>query len=381
MPTLQFMPWCPIDKKYKVGEITIIPFNRDEKMEDLDEFSSCQIRTILKVYKDLEGHPVKKVALVKYGDNEITADIDNDQRETTRELVQIACFCGLANRNYFKRSGKECNSDCFTFYIQEFKDDPIRATFVTRQRVGVAKDHRRSLDETIFTIPLHTSGIGSISLDEKLLTALIKFRDSTSETDWSRWLNAISCFNQANTNNYSVLYQTEWVLLCSAFEHLLDAKSNAKDVARKFSEILTFCRPLSKNDWKRNSSKLKESNESLRYEWMREFYKIRGNFAHGKLKIKREIAWTRLEHLVLATIAFPLVIHKLLAKKDDYYSLTEDDKCQIEIFERLANEKFLEDPPNQEEGGDSWWEHLMKECSFENMRNRASEMFDTKMNS
>jgi len=34
---LQFMPWCPIHQIHPAAEISIIPFDRDEKSDVLDE--------------------------------------------------------------------------------------------------------------------------------------------------------------------------------------------------------------------------------------------------------------------------------------------------------------------------------------------------------
>ena len=100
-------------------------------------------------------------------------------------------------------------------------------------------------------------------------------------------------------------FQVEWVLLCSSFEHILQAASDYKDVAHKFSDRVIPSSSLLVTYAKRRSTRWEDSAVPLRYEWMKEFYRIRGDFAHGKLKSRQPAAWSPLEHLVLSTIAFP----------------------------------------------------------------------------
>lgn len=362
MSLLQFMPWCPINQTHHAGEISIIPFDRNKKSDDLDELTTCQIRTVLSSYKNLEGHPVEEGALIKYGDKPILADLNEDEIEITRECVDLVCFSGLANREYFNQLGAYCNTDCFTLYGQKFADDPSFMGLTSRRREGRNIDGR-TLAETTFTIPVHASVIGEVNLDEKLLSSLINYRSSSLNKDWSRWQNAISCFNQANTDNDTVRYQVEWVLLCSAFEHLLTAKSEAKNVSQKFADIFMPDPPLPVSKAKRKSNKWQNPDCHLRYEWIKEFYRIRGDFAHGKLKTRQPTTWEPLEHLVLATISFPLLVRVLLSKKG-HYTLTNDDQAQMDAFEKIADEDFLNPPPDQESSIDSWVGRLTREAKL-----------------
>jgi hypothetical protein len=104
MATLQFMPWCPIDKLYHAGEISIIPFDRDERPDNLDELTNCQVRTILSSYRNLEGHPVEKVALIKYENRPILADLNDNEIEITREYTDLVCF--ICSHSVKKISGQ-----------------------------------------------------------------------------------------------------------------------------------------------------------------------------------------------------------------------------------------------------------------------------------
>ena len=236
MPTLQFMPWCHIDKMYSVGEITLIPFECDELNENLDELTKRQIKIILASYKNLEGRPVRKATLVQYEDRPLLADLGDDELEATRESVELACFCGLAKREYF-RPGLYCNTDCFVLYGHKFSQEPDFVA-ITSRRCDGRTYIGRFLATTVFSVPVHVSTIEAVALDAELLDALVAFRKQVSNDEWSRWQNAIACFNQASTDNSTFRYQVEWVLLCSAFQRILRARSKAQDVAQKFANTI-----------------------------------------------------------------------------------------------------------------------------------------------
>lgn len=97
---------------------------------------------------------------------------------------------------------------------------------------------------------------------------------------------------------------------------------------------------------------------------MKEFYRIRGDFAHGQLNTKQFSAWEPLEHLVLSTIALPFLIKNMLSRAGKY-KLTDKDQAQIDCLEQLADTKdFLKQPPNQRGSLDSHWGRLVrKRCS------------------
>src|SRR5439155_7218499 len=106
-----------------------------------------------------------------------------------------------------------------------------------RRRDGRASTAWRMQDISI-SIPTHCHTVKILSLDRELRSSLLTYRGSASPEDWGRWQNSLECFNQANTDSDNIRGHVEWVLLCSAFEQLLDAKSDAKDVARLFAAAL-----------------------------------------------------------------------------------------------------------------------------------------------
>jgi hypothetical protein len=119
-----------------------------------------------------------------------------------------------------------------------------------------------------------------------------------------------------------------------------------------------------------NSGESSRANNAKaeRYEWMREFYHVRGDYAHGKLESEKQMAWQELEHQALAKIIFPYVVKAQLSL-GGYYDMSDEDKTVINMFEALAARQFLSPPDNQQNSYDTWWRRLYGEFSFDVRKN------------
>jgi hypothetical protein len=366
---LMFMPWCAIDNACQLGEISILPFERHAAINGLDDLAQCRVNTIIAAYRDIAGSPVQKAAIVRYGVKSPIADLSDEEVDAAYDLVALVCFAGLANREYSRPGGAYCNSDCFALHLQKFNKADYTA-LTTRRREGRTMDAWR-IEELSITVPTHCHTAKKVPLDTGLLNGIVAHRSQSAPDEWARWQNAISCFNWANTDSDNIRQQVEWVLLCSAFEHLLGADSKAKDVADKFAKAVVPAAELSAKGSSRLSGRPCNGAESMRYEWMREFYGVRGDFAHGKLNTQRPVAWNPLEHLVLATIAFPLLVRSFL-KKAGRYELSDSDQAQIDVFEKFADTPgFLDPPPDQRGNADSHWGRLVSRCLGKRTTSRA----------
>jgi hypothetical protein len=377
MTMLVFMPWCRIDADYRMGEVSIAAYRTaDEASAELDGATREVVRTILSCYRDLDGRAVSHAALLRYGDRPVLGDLSESELEVAYELAALGCFAGLAKRELLGFA--YCNADCFILYGQRFEQlDHI--ALVARRRDGRTWS-ARELAKTTFSEPVHTSSVERVSLDGALLGGLLAFRGAASPEDWARWQNALSCFNQANTDNDAVRYQTEWTLMASAFEQLLDAEPKAESVAAKFKEVLAPNASLLVRDARRRNERMRTETEALRYEWMKEFYRLRGAFAHGRLDPKQPAAWQPLEHLALAAIAFPLVVRSLLTTRGTY-TLTDDDISHIDAFERLADVDFFKLPEDAKGSTDTVWARLVRAARGEVVKRRAVKDLEKLMES
>src|SRR2546422_1781023 len=92
------MPWCRIARAYRVGDVTIEPYRG--ALGGVDDAVQRQLARVLAGYRTIEGRPVDRAAVVRYGDKPFGADLSPEEIESIYEWVQIACFAGLAGRRF-----------------------------------------------------------------------------------------------------------------------------------------------------------------------------------------------------------------------------------------------------------------------------------------
>src|ERR1041384_2296579 len=240
------------------------------------------------------------------------------------------------------------------------KIGPADFTVLTTRRRDGSLLNAWPIGSIAITVPLHCQPIHEVRIDAELVAALVAHRTDCGDAVLSRWQNAISCFNQANTDSDTFRYQTEWVLLCSAFEHLLDARPKAVDVATRRSRVpVSGKETLARNAMRRRPN-WKDGDRPVRDEWMQEFYRVRGDSAHGQLNTRQPMSWTASKHLLLASIAFPLLVRALLADHG-VYQFSREDQVQSNAFESLADTPdFLIVPADQQGGLESIWKRLQQ---------------------
>lgn len=360
---LLFMPWCPINRVYDLGTLEMVPFERNNAFAGVDDANLKILNKLLAAYTSIQRDPVERLAVIRYKNRSVIDDLSDDEISVAYEIVSLATFAGLAGRDFLDPLATYCNADCFAMYVQKFENADFTA-LTTRKRAGT-QIAVWSVDRISTTVPLHCHDIRQISLDENVLAALLTHRTNANVNEWGRWQSAISCFNQANTDSESVRPQTEWVLLCGAIQHLLRAGSKDKATAEALEAAITPDRGILVRDARRRLASWRETDKSLRYAWMKEFYGLRGDFAHGRLNPQRPAAWLPQEHLVLASMAFPLVAKKRLSNVG-LYEFTRGDNLQCNAFESLADtDNFLAPPADQRGGMDTHWQRVRQEVLAE----------------
>jgi hypothetical protein len=164
---LLFMPWCPIDQRYEIGDVEIIPFERDTAIGGLDDDGTRRVNQILASYKTIEGNPVPRAALVYHRNKSVIDDLANDEIDLSYDLVTLACFSALSGREYFNPIGRYCNSESFTMYVQKFEGADFTA-LTTRRRDGSALN-AWPLDRIAIIVPLRCHPIHHVSIDSNLI--------------------------------------------------------------------------------------------------------------------------------------------------------------------------------------------------------------------
>ena len=92
------MPWCRIDRAYSAGDVTIIRYRG--RLDGVDDVVHQHLARVLGTYRTIEGRPVEHAAVVLYADRPFGSDIAPDEIECAYDWIQLACFAGLAGREF-----------------------------------------------------------------------------------------------------------------------------------------------------------------------------------------------------------------------------------------------------------------------------------------
>jgi hypothetical protein len=327
--SLHFLPWCQLDRAFSSGSVTLLPFDLSHPPAGLDEETIRRVKLVLSDFVGITGQPVEKFAVVSLRNN-ILLDylLDRVDVAAIRDYVDIACLSALCGREFFGRGEPYCNSNCFLLYERRFDTvTGVRAPMFWRR------------DNTSFWPaagpamrvhqPLHTAAVPRVSLDENFLRALADFRErlvtGADSERWTAWQEAIFCFNQANTDNENMSDHLEWVLMSSALERILVARPNSDAVARRFVEAIIPESPQLNFDL------------PILQDWLHEFYRLRNDFAHGRVQSQKLRRWESWHHLLFGAIAFPLVT-KALLERGKAYVFSENDHCQLAALAWMLRE-------------------------------------------
>lgn len=145
--------------------------------------------------------------------------------------------------------------------------------------------------------------------------------------------------------------------MVGAFEQLLGSTPGKEDaLAKAFLEAhsprdrMSACPRLGQTHFDRCVSVCKP--------WIRDFFRTRGELAHGRKTQRYPAAWPLQEHLLLAAFAFPMAAKSLLAK-EGLYSPTRWDRVHINAFEKLAAKPLLGKLPDGPDSGDYPWNRVL----------------------
>jgi hypothetical protein len=345
------MPFCALREPVQAGEVRVIPVRRGEAAPA--EVSDV-INGLLDSYRDVWGNPIRAANVLSLRGRFRHAPKTWEDDDLLAEMVDLVAFASMSEREVFSPQGRYSNYACFaTFGAPVMRAGRVPAITVRRR----ATLKRLAGGDFFLTVPEQCDHMDRVGVDTAVLDALLRWRAAAPKKDWARWLNAIQCFNQGNSDSDTMRDQVEWVLHASAFERILNAASEANDVAEKFCRLIVPGTETMFKDSARAALK-PMSDKSVRFEWIREFYRLRGSFAHGNLAAEPQI-WSLAEHLALASWAFPLIVRVLL-KGLGGLAETYLTRKEINRFEKFAEIDFASPVPDPRSSGDCHWARVMQ---------------------
>jgi hypothetical protein len=334
MSAIAFFPWLRLRKDFSVGgthflryERGRLPFGNDAQQKQAD--------AVLGRYVVPVDGPVEHAVIVVPDIAQPTRDLSDAEIQGLFELRELITVSALSERSFFVGgSFQYCNSHSFSMIVQRFQDVDSGVNVVSRRRDGAAHAFW-SRGTYQVTRPDHVpSAFTGLELDGPLLEALQRSRSGAA---FDRISDAVAGFNLANTDSADILPRVELALLNGAFERLFDCRSGKEDdLASRFVATVQPRTALFASDYPRTAMAAARANRqiSVREVWIRDFFRSRGDLAHGRTTPGRTPIWQLNEHLLLGTYTFPLVL-KAVLEQEKLYTLSLDDEDFIEILEKV----------------------------------------------
>ena len=264
------------------------------------------------------------------------------------------------------------NRENFRIFIQNFTHESHGVAVTTRRRDGSRTIYYSG--QTYFVQKpeqVESSSITKVKLDTHLLNSLLNAKDGLTPETWNCFFDSILNFNFANTDSERIQPEAEAVFMMGAFERLLECGGKENELAERFVKIL---RPPSSDKSPNDCTRLSDqrvlsrfrNSSTIRDMWIRDFFRLRGDLAHGKVNSKYPAVWTLRDHLLLSSYIFPLLLKCKLTEGNFYY-LTEEDQFHIDLFETLVCEEHFK---LQEEGQDHPWDKVFSEARLDRVFRR-----------
>jgi hypothetical protein len=376
MGTLFFFPWLRLNREITVGNFSLVRYSRGESPAGPGTEEQAIIDDVLNPYLEGPGEPITHATLLGSNKRGLFDELNDEERMEAFVFSELLSLAGIAHREYFSQLGQYCNRDHFRLIGQKF-DRPGGSLFTLRRRDGATRQFWPKGDYEVYK-PEHVLLTTLAKLDEPLLESLLSAQGLPI---WTDLYESILNFNLANTDSAAITEHTEVVLLVSAFERLLKCDHGKEDeLADKFSQVLVPSSEIAPNTCARLSvgqtlDRFRKSG-SVRDMWIRDFFRLRGNMAHGKITPRSPQVWLTPVHLLLGSYVFPLLV-KTMLQQEKIYQMGENDQFDIDVFEPLASEDLFNS--NHKIGDEYFWNKVIDEKKGERRVKNAIKFWESIM--
>lgn len=367
MSELAFFPWFTIKTEVQVGPFRLLRYQRGKQPGGEDQ---ATLDVVIRPYHSASGRSLEQCTLLSLSENSLTADLSREQRDAVFRFAELAAFSGLGTRHFFSHLDYS-NRDNFRLVVQGFRELGAGILVVTRRRDGSTKTYH-SGDTYRVRCPSHVTPT-ALELDNDFLLALLA---AETRGDWSRLLQAIVLFNEANTDRDFVPEAAELVLSFAALEQLLNIQADPKALGERFQATWVPKETIPRVNWKVRSERSGVNNRlaqapNLRSAWIEDMGVTRGSMAHGHGTDAYPSIWSPSEHLLFVAFALPRLM-KLHLSGCGLYTLTDDDHRDIDALEPLLNERHFargraeDDPP---------WPRIIGDAAISRLARKIAKEF------
>jgi hypothetical protein len=243
-------------------------------------------------YRVSGKYPIRECTVLCLSDRPPIAIASEDEWGSLFPLVDALTFAALANRRFFGHD--YWNKDDLTFVVQGVQERGRGTLLDVRRRDGTTRVHV-TRDAHIVVQPRHVLS-RRVEIDPALLSAAT----SAMLGDERNLQEALISFNAANSDSPDVARETELVLMNGALERLFQidvGKEHA--LVGAFMAHITPTESLAPVDVHRivatHAFRQRFDNVStVRECWVRDFYRLRNDHAHGRRHASYPSCWNLL---------------------------------------------------------------------------------------
>jgi hypothetical protein len=379
MSMLVSFPWLEMRGQGEIANLRFMEYKRGELPAGSGTAIQQEIDSILKPYIAHGTRPIERATIIAISGSDLTLDLEDDEINAVFAFSELLAFAGLAKRQFFSQC-EYCNRDLFQVVVQRYSEAQGGAAFTSRRRDGSVTRYvtRRAL---AIQRPGDIQAPVSARVDIPLLNALVQAQRELDQEIWNVYFEAIVNYGVANRDSPDLTLQIEAVLMIGAFERLFDLRGGKENaLAHSFAAALQPTEEVAIETCTRFSTPDAQSflrkHHSVRNAWIRDFFRLRGNLAHGLIAPGYPSKWTLQEHLLLGSYIFPLLV-KCKLSRDGLYTLTDRDQDDIDVFERLACAELFpqvsDDPTDVEAESRGFpWNEVRGRFLFDRMSTRIS---------
>lgn len=341
---IAFFPWASLDERLVFEPFELVPYGVAEQEGLIPEPHRDAVEHVLRAYQppSRPGEPPRparrSIALLRRRDREVTADLSEDEDVLAYfRFRTLLAFGLLAGRELFAH--RYANSDDARLVIHRFQPEHKGgAMVVTPRRDG---SHQTYVTRSRWQVPrpLHTTpGVRlDRDVDGDVVRAMIA---ATAGGAMGTLEEAVHPFAGANTDNPEVGAHSELIDVISAFSRCGGGWTE-QDTVAPFIRVLPAPRGV---DARHAGPKAtapfvvaqQGKGRTLREIWLRRAYGARSQVGHGNLTgAGYPDPWSVREHLLLAALAFPLYVKRLLAERG-IYAWSPRDEAQNAAFDTLV---------------------------------------------
>lgn len=337
------LPWLKIQDSLEVKSMIFWRFPSGKRHFNLSEGMTNQLKRILRSYRDLESKPIEELTIVSLI-NDPLKDLTNQEVKEISTTIRLAAFSVMAENDYYLQ-GDYFNSSHFQHFHQRFQLGSRWIAPHTRRRDGFTWHGGYKHGELKFIMPLQTSIRHEARPNVLLLGSLVSLLEQDN-SDAAALRQAINWFFLANSDTDFVSWETEIIMMASAFEALFQVQDKPEKKNALMAKLPEVFSGRYTQEVKRSGTDGCEAIRSWKVWWIDEFYWLRNKISHGGKIDTTRMKWTTDEHLTIAAMILSLSIKLILASKGSY-SLDPSDEVSADAFDafisdgQLSKEKIL----------------------------------------